>query len=150
MSPKPSVVGRLRSEDDWDQFRPARDLKLAPPKRPRQGLVLATVLVFAVMVAFRFRPEVETAVAHVARAVLDSRQPAWVITRTKVVERRSIDSHGKRRIFRPEPRSGGAAALGPFDAYVLDGDRYIRIEGMSTYALLDTRTGKVIWIRQPR
>ena len=38
--------------------------------------------------------------------------------------------------------------LGPFDAYVLNGNRYIRVEGMNKYGLLDTRTGKITWIKE--
>jgi hypothetical protein len=47
---------------------------------------------------------------------------------------------------RRDPSSSRSPELGPFDAYVLDGSRYIRIEGKDSYALVDTRTGKVTWI----
>jgi len=53
---------------------------------------------------------------------------------------RPYQTHNRRdlRFSRPE--------LGPFDAYVLDGSRYIRVEGKDSYALVDTTTGKITWI----
>jgi len=153
MSSKLSVVRHPGPEDDWDQFRPAHDLQVLPGKRSPKVpllLVLATVLFGAVVVSFHFQPKVKGAVAHIAKAVLDLGRPARVIAPTKSVAMRSVPPRRKLRHLRPEMRARGVSALGPFEAYVLDGDRYIRVEGISQYALLDTRTGKIIWIRTPQ
>src|SRR5579863_7203168 len=152
MSPRLNVVRRVRPADDWDQFRPVRDLRVPPRRRTRQVpllLVLATILFFVALLAFHFQPEVEGAVAHVAKAVLDLGRPARVIAPTRPGETGSLRSRRKPRRLSPQVRSSGVPALRPFDVYVLDGERYVRVEGMSKYALLDTRTGKIIWIRKP-
>jgi len=154
MSPKLSAVRQPRPDNDWDQFRPARDLQVARRQRRQPRIAFALVLIIAlfvaVLVAFRFRLQVENAVANVTKAILESRRPAPVAPPRRTVETRSLHPRRKLRNLTPERRSSGASALGPFDAYVLDGDRYIRVEGMSKYALLDTRNGKIIWIREPR
>lgn len=152
MSPRLNVVRRARSADEWDQFRPLRDLDVPIRKRSRQVpllLVIATVLFLVALLAIHFQPEVEGAVAHVAKSILDLGRPARIIAPPRPSAMVSVRTRRKLRRLSPQVRSSGLPVLGPFDVYVLDGDRYIRVEGLSKYALLDTRTGKIIWIRKP-
>lgn len=141
-------------DDDWDNFRPQRDLETVRRNHSQRLvpilLVLATVLFIALMTAWWLRPHIHGAVDDVAKAIRAFSQPELPSKAKKRPQNQSVIRSRKRRHRVSGPSHGRATELGPFDAYVLNGDRYIRVEGMATYALLDTRTGDIIWIREPR
>jgi hypothetical protein len=130
--------------NQWDKFRPARDLRTARRKQRRipVALILATALFFAFLLADQLRPRVEAALAYVAKVALGPKREEVPLPRRSDSQKRPrpYQTHNRRdlRFSRPE--------LGPFDAYVLDGSRYIRVEGKDSYALVDTTTGKITWI----
>lgn len=137
--------------EDWKEFRTAKDLARARPKRRRVPVVLvvATALFFGTLLARLLKPHVVEALAY-AKAVLVPRPTDLRVPHSIDSKKWSRRPHGRRREPIPEPKSRRAPALGPFDVYVLNGDRYIRVEGMSKYGILDTRTGKIVWIKKPR
>ncbi len=134
--------------DDWNKFRPVRDLERAHRQRRRVRfvLVVATVLFFAVLIVRLVRPHVTEVLAY-ARATLTSRPKELRIPHSDL-KNRFTRSHRRQRDLFPERRVRRPAELGPFDAYVLNGNRYIRVESMNKYGLLDTRTGKITWIKE--
>jgi len=144
--PSPSIIPRHPPhQTDWDKFRPARDLKEVPgrQRRVKTVLVLTTALFFAVLLAQLLRPHIKAALAYVTKVALRSHGEVTLPHTSDLAKRPARptreDNHGER-IFTSPPQ------LGPFDAYVLDGDRYIRVGGKDSYALMDSKTGKVTWI----
>lgn len=141
-------------ENDWDDFRPERETKLAQRNHSRRRLpivlALVTVVLMGAVAILWLRPYLRGTVADISNTIRAFSQPEVPPRTKKSRQVQSVIRHPNR--FR---RGSGAsrdrvAELGPFDAYVLDGDRYIRVEGMTKYALLDTRTGEIIWIEEPR
>ena len=87
------------------------------------------------------RLRVEAALAYVAKVALGPKREEVSAPRPSESGRRSARRYQTRN--RRDPRFSRPPELGPIDAYVLDGGRYIRVEGEESYALVDTRTGKV-------
>ena len=135
--------------EDWKKFRPAREIACRKQRRIRIVLGLATALFFAVLIARLLRPHVVDALTY-AKTALRLTREELPVARATDSETRALRPHHKQHNLGPEPRFSRTPELGPFDAYILNGDRYIRVEGMSKYALLDTRTGKIIWIEESR
>jgi hypothetical protein len=135
--------------NDWDKFRPARDLRTARRKQRRipVALILATALLLAFLLADQLRPRVEAALAYVAKVALGPKREEVPLRRQSDSEKPSARPYQTH--YRRDPRFS-RTELGPFDAYVLDGSRYIRVEGKDSYALVDTKTGKVTWINKAR
>jgi hypothetical protein len=93
------------------------------------------------------QPHVEAALAYVSKVALGKREEVpspRQSDKAKRTARPSREHNRGERTFSSQPE------LGPFDAYVLDGDRYIRVEGKDSYALVDTKTGNVTWIGKMR
>jgi hypothetical protein len=147
MSSKPSVVYRRGpSSHDWNRSRPERDLR--PARRKRRIpvlLLLATALFFAFLLADQLRPRVEAALKYVAKLAVPSTRKEVQFPRSNDSEKRSPRSY---RTHNRHLRFSRSTELGPFEAYVLDGNRYIRVEGNDSYALVDSKTGKITWITQ--
>ena len=140
-------------ENDWDDFRPERETKLSQRNQSRRPLpivlALATILLLGA-VALWLRPQLRGTIADVSKTIRTLGQPELPPRKKKSRQVQSVIRHSNRfrRGSGVSPRR--VADMGPFDAYILDGDRYIRVEGMTKYALLDTRTGEIIWIEEPR
>jgi hypothetical protein len=137
--------------DDWKKFRPASDLKVARQRQRRIRLLLglATALFFATLIGRLLKPHIVDALTYAKAALRLPREELPILLPTDS-DKRAPRSHRKHRNLAPKPRFSRTPEPGPFDAYILNGDRYLRVEGMSDYALLDTRTGEVIWIKEPQ
>lgn len=112
-------------------------------------LVLATAVFFVALVIHLVKPHVADALAF-AKAALVARPEDVRVSRPPETKKLIVHHHRAHTHRMSKPNVSSGPELGPFDAYVFDGNRYIRIEGMTRYALLDTRTGKIIWITESR
>jgi hypothetical protein len=130
--------------DDWNKFRPARDLRTPRRRRRIPVLLILTPALFAFLLGDQLRPRVEAALAYVAKVALRPKREE--APRPRPSDRANRSARPSQRHSRSEPRFSSPPELGPFDAYVLDGSRYIRVEGKDSYALVDTKTGKVTWV----
>lgn len=140
-------------ENDWDNFRPERELKLVQRSHSRRRLpiaVIATALLMGAVAVLWLRPQLHVTVSDISTAIRALRQPELPSKTRKSHQVQSVIRHPSRLRRGSGASPGRVTELGPFDAYILDGDRYIRLEGMTKYALLDTRTGEIIWIEEPR
>lgn len=148
MSARPKLVVK-RPADEWAEFRP---VEVSSRRRPRSAvpktLVIATFLfsiIFAVWVFFRPQirgtmAEIRTAMAELAQARVNGRKsrPA-----TAAVVHRTLRPSARERV-ELLPRSGSGP--GPFEVYLLDGDRYIRVDSSSRSVLLNMQTGEATWM----
>jgi hypothetical protein len=64
-------------------------------------------------------------------------------TATSAVARRAPRSS---RLGRGEAPPDGARVPGPFEVYLLDGDRFIRVDSSNRSVLLDMQTGETTWM----
>lgn len=138
-----------RPADEWAQFRP---LEVSRRRQPRSAvpktLVIASFL-FALIFAFWvfFRPQIRGTMAEIRKAMADLAQ-ARVTARkarptTAAAARRTLRSTDRERV--ESPRSGNSGP-GPFEVYLLDGDRYIRVDSSSRSVLLNMQTGETTWM----
>ena len=148
MSAKPKPVVK-RPADEWAEFRP---VEVSRRTRPRSAvprtLVIATFLfslIFAAWVFFRPQirgtmAEIRTAMAELAQARVEGSKsrPA-----TAAVVRRTLRPSARERVELPRRGDSGP---GSFEVYLLDGNRYIRVDSSSRSVLLNMQTGETTWM----
>ena len=136
-----------RPVDDWTEFRPAE----VSPRKMRRSVptsLLVVTFLFAVLVTVwvLFKPQIAETVAEFSKAVSEM-GPA-----TTPSKPRPSASISARRAARPVAASRGTAldsatrVPGPFEVYLLDGDRYVRVESNDRSVLLNMRTGETTWL----
>jgi len=62
---------------------------------------------------------------------------------TAAVVRRTLRPSGRERVELPQR---GGSGPGPFEVYLLDGNRYIRVDSSSRSVLLNMQTGETTWM----
>lgn len=147
MSAKPKLAPR-KPVDEWKEFRPAA---VSPRRPPRSATPKLLVLSFLTAVFFLswifFRPPIGKTVAEIKRVIseLGRARPAATgpHAATSAVARRTVRSS---RLARGESPQGGARVPGPFEVYLLDGDRFIRVDSSNRSVLLDMQTGETTWM----
>lgn len=146
MSARPKQVLR-QPADQWEEFRPAH----ATPRGSRHSLrfkLLLTVLVFAAITLtwFWFRTPIQGTVAQIKKAISGLGQPRTAAKKARAAAPVSV--HRTRRESRVEHEAwaGDAGQPGPFEVYLLDGDRYVRVDSSSRSVLLNMQTGEATWI----
>jgi hypothetical protein len=137
-----------RPVDDWEEFRPVQ----ASPRRSSRSaapkLLTATLLfIVLVLIWVYFRPSIRGTVAQIRRAVAELGQRNVASNRSRnpapVVARRAPRSFAATRGESPKDM---ARVPGPFEVYLLDGNRYIRVDSSSRSVLLNMQTGETTWM----
>jgi hypothetical protein len=137
-----------RPADNWDQFRPLEVTRRRRSRSPLPKLLIATFLFVALVIIWGvFKPQIRGTVSEISQAI--SRLGQRPAASTKA---RSAASAAVRRTLRPAQRGldarweETARSHGPFEVYLLDGDRYIRVDSSSRSVLLNMRTGETTWL----
>lgn len=136
-----------RPVDEWKEFRPEEFTR-----RSSSGVVLKLlVLVFLVAVLLLswifFKPSIGGTVAKIQKAISGLRpSPVASSHKRSVAAERTHRESRSIRAQRVEQPTNSAAALRPFEVYLLDGDRYIRVDASDRSVLLNTRTGETTWV----
>jgi hypothetical protein len=147
MSAKPKLAPR-KPVDEWKDFRPTA----VPPRRPpRSATPKLLVLSFLTAVFFLswifFRPPIGKTVAEIKRVIseLGRARPAATgpHAATSAVARRAPQH---LRTARGESLQDADRTPGPFEVYLLDGDRFIRVDSRNRSVLLDMQTGETTWM----
>jgi hypothetical protein len=148
-------VAQVRKpQDPWNKFRPVAVQR--QQKGPRQGrakllLIFICIVAISILVARLLRPHVERGLARMANRLVTLERGEMPATPGHAERRTPAARVGRRPLHSAREHSASQAApLGDFDAYILQGDRYVRVQGMSKYALVDMDTGKIIWIAHPK
>jgi hypothetical protein len=84
--------------------------------------------------------EIKRVISELGRARPAAAEPRAA---TSAVARRAPRSS---RLARGESPQGGARVPGPFEVYLLDGDRFIRVDSRNRSVLLDMQTGETTWM----
>lgn len=147
MSAKLKLAPR-KAVDDWKEFRPLEVTRRRQSRSLFPKLLLATFLFAGLAVLWlMFKPQIGGAVAEIGRAISQLGQKQAVSSRP-----RSGPSAVVRKAARPLRTEGGkllddaARAPGPFEVYLLDGDRFIRVDSSSRSVLLNVQTGETTWL----
>lgn len=149
MSARPKLVVK-RPADDWAEFRPLEvsHRRQQPRSSVPKTLIIATFL-FALIFAFWvfFRPQIRGTVAEIRKAMADLAQSRVTARKaspaTAAASRRTLRSLDREHAESSRPANSGP---GPFEVYLLDGDRYIRVDSSSRSVLLNMRTGETTWM----
>lgn len=147
MSAKLKVVPR-RPADDWQEFRPLevtrrRRSRSALPKLLVAGFLFAALVIIWVVI----KPQIRGTVSEISQAISRLGQRPAAATKAH-----SAVSAAVRRTSRPGQRGrdeqwvNTAATPGPFEVYLLDGDRYIHVDSSNKSVLLNMRTGETTWL----
>lgn len=134
-----------RPVDEWKEFRPAefsrRSSASVGPK-----LLLSAVLVAALaLIWITFKPPITGTVAHIRKAISGLGHSPASPKRRVAAERTRRGPHSARA-QQTQLLKDGESALRPFEVYLLDGDRYIRVDASNRSVLLNTQTGEATWV----
>jgi hypothetical protein len=147
MSAKLKLAPR-KPVDDWKEFRPLEVTRRRQSRSLVPKLLLAVFLFTGLAVMWvLFKPQIGGAVAELERAISQLGQKGAGSSKA-----RSATSAVVRKATRPLHTEGGrvlddaARAPGPFEVYLLDGDRFIRVDSSSRSVLLNMRTGETTWL----
>lgn len=135
-----------RPADDWEEFRPARSSQRSSRSVARKLLASAFLFAAMVLIWVMFKPRISGTVAGI-RSVISGlgRSPVASSPKQRVAAEKKRRGLRPSSAYRPEPETGGTA-LRPFEVYLLDGDRYIRVAASDRSVLLNTETGETTWI----
>lgn len=147
MSAKPKLPPR-RPVDEWKEFRPAAVSSRGRSRSSQPALLILSFLtvVFVLSWVF-FRPPIGRTVAEIKKVISELGRRSAVATTP-----RAADSAMARRVpqrargARGESPEDGARVPGPFEVYLLDGDRFIRVDSRSRSVLLNMQTGETTWM----
>ncbi len=146
MSAKPKLAPR-KQVDEFREFRPVAVSSRGPARSATPKLLILSFLtvVFFLIWIF-FRPSIGSTVAefkHVISELGRNRVATASHTATSAVARR-VPQHA--RLGQGESLPDAARIPGPFEVYLLDGDRFIRVDASNRSVLLNMQTGETTWI----
>ena len=146
MSAKPKVAPR-KQVDEFREFRPAAVSSRQPS---RSGFPKLLILSFVTAVFFvswiLFRPSLGNTVAEIKKVMSElSRNRVADAPRTaSPAMARKAPQHDRLR--RGESLPDAARIPGPFEVYLLDGDRFVRVDANNRSVLLNMQTGETTWM----
>ncbi len=138
-------LARRKTVDDWEEFRPHTALR---PRTSSSSKLLVACLLFIglVLVWIWFKPDITGTVAQIKSAISQMGQRQVTARRSRpassTAARRAPARSAAARASSPQD----ARLPGPFEVYLLDGDRFIRVDASSRSVLLNTETGETTWI----
>ena len=135
-----------RPVDDWEEFRPAGSSRQPSRSATRKLLLSAAVFVVLALTWWLFKRPITGAVAEIANAISGPGRPPASSIKPRVAASKTRKEFRFARAQRPEQPKDGGTALRPFEVYLLDGDRYIRVDASNRSVLLNTQTGETTWI----
>jgi hypothetical protein len=145
MSAKPKVAPRKQV----DEFREFRPVAVSPRQPSRSATPKLLILSFLTVVFFLswilFRPSIGNTVAEIKKVMSElarNRVADAPRTATPAVARK-VPQHD--RLQRGESLPGDARVPGPFEVYLLDGDRFVRVDASNRSVLLNMQTGETTW-----
>ena len=147
MSAKLKLAPR-KAVDDWKEFRPLEVTRRRQSRSLLPKLLIATLLFAGLAVMWLlFKPQIGGAVAELGRAISQLGQRQAVLGKKRsataaVVRKAARVPH----TWRGEGVDDAARAPGPFEVYLLDGDRFIRVDSSSRSVLLNMQTGETTWL----
>ena len=140
MSARLKVVPR-KPADDWAEFRP----EASPRPTPWFKLVLAILCLGALVVTWSWlKPPIRSTVAQIKQAMLGLGKPAPA--KKPPLTTREPKHRARNPHLQSEVSESSVGGSGAFEVYLLDGDRFVRVEANSRSVLLNMRTGEATWI----
>lgn len=146
MNAKLKTVVR-RPVDEWKEFRPEvvsrRPARSATPK-----LLILSFLTAVFLLSWVFFK------VPIAKTAAEIKSAIFQLGQSRVASTKSGPSTPAvvRRVLRPsrpgrgEPVQDFAREPGPFEVYLLDGDRFIRVDSRDKSVLLNMQTGETTWL----
>lgn len=136
-----------RPVDEWKEFRPEEFSRRSSSGVLLKLLVPVFLLAVLLLSWIFFKPSISGTVAQIQKAISGLRpSPVASSHKRSVAAGKSHRESRSALAQRAEQPSPGEAAPGPFEVYLLDGDRYIRLEANDRSVLLNTRTGETTWV----
>ncbi|HJT01499.1 MAG TPA: hypothetical protein VJ756_20560 [Terriglobales bacterium] len=146
MSAKP----KLTPGKQVDEFRAFRPVAVSSRRSSRSVTPRLLVLSFLTAIFFLswifFRPSIGQTVAEIKNVISElGRAPASeTAPRTTTPALARKPQHA--RLGREESVPDTARIPGPFEVYLLDGDRFIHVDASNRSVLLNMKTGETTWM----
>jgi hypothetical protein len=146
MSAKP----KLAPGKQVDEFREFRPVAVSSRRQRHSTTPMLLILSFLTVVFFLswmfFRPSIGQTVAEIKKVISElGRAPAATpasSTTSSAVARKPQHVRQGRGESSPE----AARIPGPFEVYLLDGDRFVRVDASNRSVLLNMKTGETTWM----
>ena len=146
MSGKPKVAPR-KQVDEFREFRPVGGSSRQPSRSATPKLLILSFLTVVFFLSWMlFRPSIGNTVAEIKKVmselgrngVTDSSRIA-----TPAVARKAPQHD---RLRRGEALPDAVRLPGPFEVYLLDGDRFVRVDASNRSVMLNMQTGETTWM----
>ena len=146
MSAKPKVAPR-KQVDEFREFRPVAVSSRQPSRSATPKLLILSFVTLVFFLSWMlFRPSIGTTVAEIKKVMSE-------LGRNRVAEAPRTSTPGVARkapqhdrLRRGESLPDAARLPGPFEVYLLDGDRFVRVDASNRSVLLNMQTGETTWM----
>lgn len=147
MSAKPKLAQR-KQVDEFREFRPAAVSSRRPPRSATPKLLILSFLTVVFFLSWIFfRPSIGRTVDEIKKAMSELGQTSAATTTTRTTAStvaRRVPRHD--RLGRGESLPEAAPTPGPFEVYLLDGNRFIHVDASNRSVLLNMKTGETTWM----
>lgn len=134
--------------DEFREFRPAAVSSRRPSRSATPKLLILSFLTVVFFLSWIFfRPSIGNTVAEIKKVMSELGRAPAVATTTRIAaptEARRVPHHA--RLGRGESLPEAAPAPGPFEVYLLDGNRFIHVDASNRSVLLNMKTGETTWM----
>jgi hypothetical protein len=146
MSGKP----KLSPGKQVDEFREFRPVAVSSRRQRHSATPKLLILSFLTVVFFLswifFRPSISKTVAEIKKVISELGQAPAGETAPRTTTPALAHKPQHARTGRGESVPDTARDPGPFEVYLLDGDRFIHVDASNRSVLLDMKTGETTWI----
>ena len=146
MSAKPKVAPR-KQVDEFREFRPVAVSSRQPSRSATPKVLILSFLTVVFFLSWMlFRPSIGSTVAEIKKVMAElGRNGVTDSSRTATpAVARKPPQHDRLR--RGEALPDAVRLPGPFEVYLLDGDRFVRVDASNRSVLLNMQTGETTWM----
>jgi hypothetical protein len=132
-----------------DEFREFRPVAVSSRRQRHSTTPKLLILSFLTVVFFLswifFRPSISNTVAEIKKVISELGQAPAAAPTSRATTAVLARKPQHVRLGREESLPEAARVPGPFEVYLLDGDRFIRVDARNRSVLLNMKTGETTW-----
>lgn len=145
MSAKPKVAPR-KQVDEFREFRPVAVSSRRPSRSATPKLLILSFLTLVFFLSWIFfRPSIGSTVAEIKKVMSELGRNRVASAPRAAVPAVPARVAPRARLGRAESSPDAARIPGPFEVYLLDGDRFVRVDASNRSVLLNMQTGETTW-----
>jgi hypothetical protein len=145
-----SAKAKLAARKQVDEFREFRPVAVSSRRSSRSAMPKLVILSFLTVVFFLswifFRPSIGSTVAEIKKVISELGQNRVAATAPRPATSAATRKPQHVRLGLRESLPDAARIPGPFEVYLLDGDRFVRVDANNRSVLLNVQTGETTWM----